>query len=66
MFKGLTYIGDVLKTMQNSEKSRFLLFFAFFCRFFTFCAIYFGKIQGCAESRMTSELRAHTDHSCAR
>ena len=51
---------------EKGEKSRFLLIFAIFCDFCDFCVNYFGKIQGCAESRMTSELRAHTDHSCAR
>ena len=57
------------KKVKKGEKSRFLLFLTFFAVFdvfYDFCANYFGKIQGCAESRMTSELRAHTDRTCAR
>ena len=59
-------MGDKQEKGKKGEKSGKTRFFAVFCRFYDFYENYFWKIQGCAESRMTSELRAHTDHSCAR
>ena len=59
-------MGDKREKVKKGEKRRKITFFAVFSVFYDFCANYFGKIQGCAESRMTSELRAHTDRTCAR